>query len=305
VRPASRREPHYRLLGGSEIDALQERLARLPWQAPPASRETLGRRGGERRSRVLLPGGEYEESRAYLPGDDPRLLDWRLTARTGDLHTRIYREEHRPHFLALLDLRAGMRYATRGRLKATQALIACAGVAALAAREGAALGALLWAPEPRRLAWTRSLRAFLQAAAGPAPPLAHDPCRPPVHAGISALAAAAVPGCRLLVASDFRDLDERGARLLEELAAEYALQLVRLSDPSERELPSLGWIRLEDPQGLHRRWVDLGDRSARRAYAASMRRQREAVGERLARTHARLIEIDTTDDALAWLGAPA
>lgn len=45
-------------------------------------------------------GMEFDEARHYQPGDDIRAIDWRVTARTGKTHTKVYREEReRPVFL--------------------------------------------------------------------------------------------------------------------------------------------------------------------------------------------------------------
>ena len=46
---------------------------------------------------------EYDESRNYLPGDDVRHIDWRVTARTGRTHTKLFHEERqRPVYICVL-----------------------------------------------------------------------------------------------------------------------------------------------------------------------------------------------------------
>ena len=58
-------------------------------------------------------GMEYHESRPYQPGDDIRSIDWRVTARSGQTHTKIYREERERPVLLWLDLSHSMFFGTQ------------------------------------------------------------------------------------------------------------------------------------------------------------------------------------------------
>ena len=60
---------------------------------------------GRRASRLRGRGLEFEEIRAYLPGDDVRAIDWKVTARTGSPHVRVTREERDRPALILVDQR--------------------------------------------------------------------------------------------------------------------------------------------------------------------------------------------------------
>lgn len=91
---------------------------------------------GSQKSHRYGRGMDYAESRAYQPGDDIRRLDWRLTARSGKLHTKLFQEDHQGCLLILLDCHASMNFATRGRFKSVQA----ARAAALAAWQTSHLG---------------------------------------------------------------------------------------------------------------------------------------------------------------------
>ena len=58
-------------------------------------------------------GMEYHESRPYQPGDDIRSIDWRVTARSGQTHTKVYREERERPVLLWLDLSNSMFFGTQ------------------------------------------------------------------------------------------------------------------------------------------------------------------------------------------------
>lgn len=84
---------------------------------------------GRHASRLRGRGLNFEEIRRYLPGDDIRQMDWKVTARTKQPHIRVYTEERGRDVLLLVDQRLGMFFGSRKNFKSVTA----AEVAALAA----------------------------------------------------------------------------------------------------------------------------------------------------------------------------
>ncbi|HWU75619.1 MAG TPA: DUF58 domain-containing protein [Rhodanobacter sp.] len=95
---------------------------------------------GQQSSRLYGRGMDYAESRVYQAGDDVRRLDWRLTARSGKLHTKLYQEDREGCLLILLDTHASMRFGTRERFKSVQAARVAAAAAWYAVRAGERVG---------------------------------------------------------------------------------------------------------------------------------------------------------------------
>ena len=93
-----------------DLIGVRGQLAGLPLAA---MRRRASYRSGARDTRVRGRGMEYEESRAYVPGDDVRTMDWRVMARTGDAHTKIFAEEKERRFLLAVDLSPSMYFGTR------------------------------------------------------------------------------------------------------------------------------------------------------------------------------------------------
>lgn len=122
----------------AELLALRARVARVAW--PPVRSHASA--AGPQQTRLHGRGMDYAESRAYQPGDDVRRLDWRLTARSGKLHTKLFQEEREGRVLVLVDTHASMRFGTRARFKSVQAARAAALVAWLAVRAGERVGAV-------------------------------------------------------------------------------------------------------------------------------------------------------------------
>ena len=76
---------------------------------------------GRYASRLRGRGLNFEEMRRYLPGDDVRAMDWRVTARTRQPHVRIYTEEKDRSVLLLVDQRINMFFGSRDRMKSVTA----------------------------------------------------------------------------------------------------------------------------------------------------------------------------------------
>jgi uncharacterized protein (DUF58 family) len=73
--------------------------------------------GGEYHSIFKGQGIEFEEVREYQPGDDIRLIDWNVTARTGAPFVKKFREEREMLVMLLVDLSASGRFGTRSKSK--------------------------------------------------------------------------------------------------------------------------------------------------------------------------------------------
>ena len=120
----------------AELIALRGRVGRVR-VAPLQSRAM---RSGQQSSRLYGRGMDYAESRAYQAGDDVRRLDWRLTARSGKLHTKLFQEDREGCLLILLDTHTSMRFGTRERFKSVQAARAAAAAAWYSVRASERVG---------------------------------------------------------------------------------------------------------------------------------------------------------------------
>jgi uncharacterized protein (DUF58 family) len=122
----------------AELIALRTRVGR----AKLATLVSRSARSGQQSSRLYGRGMDYAESRVYQAGDDVRRLDWRLTARSGKLHTKLFQEDREGSLLILVDTHASMRFGTRVRFKSVQAARLAACAAWYAARAGERVGVM-------------------------------------------------------------------------------------------------------------------------------------------------------------------
>lgn len=259
-------------------------------------RRSAATRTGGHASRWRGRGVDFRESRVYQPGDDIRHMDWRVTARSGVAHTKLFEEEREHALLLMLDGNAGMHFGTRTRFKSVQAARAAALLAWMATAAGDRVGALGFGgglraevkPASGRRGCLRVLRALRDwdhAAAGGSESLsvALERTRRVLH-----------PGMRFILLSDGFSVDAAAWPLLARLATRHELGCVLISDPLEHAAPPPGRYALSSA-GM-RRLLDFGDRRLRedwpRAFA-DVRARTRAGFERLG---ARVVELSTDGD---------
>ncbi|MEL0081807.1 MAG: DUF58 domain-containing protein, partial [Gammaproteobacteria bacterium] len=190
-------------------------------------------RGGSHLSRFRGRGMEYEESRRYQPGDDIRTIDWRVTARNGTTHTKLFRDERERPVLVWLDYRPSMHFATVGAFKSVIAARSMALLAWTALHNGDRVGGMIFNDnehhEYRPLRGRKSMLAMLQAAGKQQdwrpleqPAAAPQSDQDTLEAALHRLQRLARPGSLLFLVSDFRGLsfhnDNPAKKLLSRLA---------------------------------------------------------------------------------------
>lgn len=185
-------------------------------------------------------GMEFEEHRRYVPGDEIRSIDWRVTARTGHTHVRNYREERERPVILACDLRAPMWFGSQGCFKAVLAARVAARFAWAASANGDRVGGLcLHAQhsESRPASGQRGVMRLFRLLCD-APPAAVQ--MPPLSQLVEELRRIARPGALIVVISDFHDFDSRGQQGLSMIGRHCELILGLVSDPLERQAPRPG-----------------------------------------------------------------
>lgn len=225
---------------------------------------------GDFRSAFFGRGLDFEESRLYQPGDDVRDMDWRTTARTGKPYLKIYREEHQPALHVLLDRGASMRFGSHVRLKVTQA-VRIAGLFAFAAMGSqTSIGGTLWQPGgfdlPAR-SGEEGAMALMRAALAPCPPLREpDSKRESFRDVLERISHILPAGSRLVVISDFSEMQEADTPLLLRLATRHHVIPFQVLDGVEAVLPDVGSVRFRDLASGRMRRLDTHSRAVREQY---------------------------------------
>lgn len=209
---------------------------------------------GRRGSRVRGRGLAFEELRQYVPGDDIRTMDWRVTARTQTPHVRVFTEEKDRPALFVVDQRINMFFGTRRAMKS----VAAAEVAALGAwrmlGQGDRVGGFVFGDD--RIAELRPhrsraavMRLLETVAAQNAALRADAPARrnqAQLDAVLDATARVATHDHLVVVASDFDGAGDRTRDLLLRLARHNDVVAALVYDPFLLSLPKSADLVVSD-----------------------------------------------------------
>ncbi|TDK23269.1 DUF58 domain-containing protein [Luteimonas aestuarii] len=244
-------------------------------------------------------GMEYAESREYAAGDDARHIDWKLTARSGRAHTKLYQAERERLTLVVADTAPALYFGTRVRFKSVQAARAGAIAAWAALRDGDRIAALRGsdaeAPVPPA-GGTRGALRVLDAL------VRWYTQRPDDDLGLAVALDHAQrllrPGSRLLVLADPASLDNVADQRWSALAAHNEVLVLLLDDPLERMPPR---ALLPFTGAGHRVELDLADGARHRRWQREFGGRCDAVVARL-RARGVRVEVVSTDAASdSWL----
>lgn len=251
------------ILSVRDIDALGVELAdifatkSLKLLANPRASESI--KQGEQASHYLGSGMEYDESRVYQQGDEVRRINWRLMARTGKAYTKLFLEERQESWTIILDKRQSMRFGTRKQLKVQQAIKAMGFFAWQAEKLGLPVELICMNKEVKTSPMYEGKGAFeslIARANMPCPPL-QVVGEPSLNDELLACQRRLQAGSRLMVVSDFHDLDDRTISLLVSLQQKVMVSVVLIFDAVEKNLPNLSGLKLQTMNG-----VEIADLSA-------------------------------------------
>jgi uncharacterized protein (DUF58 family) len=279
---------------------VDELLRRLRW---PLLRRLAVHPGGDERSRLRGAGIEYSDVREYQPGDDPRSIDWNLSARSDKTYVRESVPDRGADVWLLVDTSRSLDWGTARCLKRQTSLELAAAASHLLARHGNRIGALLFdrnihtviRPASGRSALLRLVAMVERALAVEAGGEATD-----ISTVLMETANLVRRPALLIVISDFM-VPEGWEATLGLLSLRHEVVAAWISDPREREIPDVGLVTFEDPETGSQLVVDTTSRTLRRRFKEAAEKQRLDLHARLVGSGAAVAELSTGEELLPQL----
>lgn len=262
---------------------------------------TRGRFGssGHALSPLRGRGMEYAESREYAHGDDARHIDWRLTARSGRPHTKLFQAERERLTLLVADTAPTLYFGTRVRFKSVQAARAGALAAWIAVRDGDRVAALRGSAREPPVAPASGARGALRVLDA----LVRWYARPPADdAGLAVAIDHARrllrPGSRLVVLADPASVASVPAERWPALALHNEVIVLLLADPLELDPPRSALPFLADGHPVE---LDLAAPAQRQGWKQAFRDPVDAALASLPARGVRVQVLASDAPSDAWL----
>ena len=262
-------------------------------------------------SNIRGRGIDFAEVRNYQPGDDVRTIDWRVTARTGEAHTKLFQEEKERPVLILVDQSQSMFFGSRVAFKSVIAAEVGALLAWTALDRGDRVGGVVFSEQghrevrPRRskhsvLRLLHEINDFNQRLNQQAPAANNQNY---LVEALRNMRRVVKHGCAVFIISDFETLADNGneeARLhLTQIARHNDLVGIHISDPLERQLPRPDLYSITN--GTDRARINTANPKFRDDYQHHFDQQVSDLRHEFTRHKAPLFELSTAEPVLTSL----
>jgi len=227
-------------------------------------------------------GLNFEEVREYAEGDDIRNMDWKVTARTGDPHLKVFREERERSVMLCVDQGPHMNFGTRGTFKSVQAARAAALLGWAANGLHDRVGGILFGNQDQNQSYfrpTKDRRALWRLLKALTSTVAEESGSSTPHLLADTLTKAnrgVGTGGLIFVIADFNQplLDLK--KSLSQLYQHHSVVLLPVDDPADKELPDMGQAIFRDAEG-HLVTVDTSNAAGRQTYRDQWQQRRSEL----------------------------
>jgi uncharacterized protein (DUF58 family) len=252
---------------------------------------------GDYKSPFRGQGMEFEEVREYVAGDDVRNIDWRVTARTGSAHVKIFTEERERTVLICVDANDTMRFGTKGTFKSIQAARAAALIGWYANSINDRVGTCVFGNvendmkfyKPKRS--RESLWKMLKLLSDKTP---NNNNIVALDETLKHMNKAAPTGSLIFIISDFAKINDSMQKQIGNLRKRCDVVLVSVNDPADMDIAAVGSLLFSD--GDNSSLINTDNKKGREIYAQKAMENNDRLMEIAMRFRISVISLATNRD---------
>lgn len=249
---------------------------------------------GEYHSAFKGMGMSFKEVKEYTAGDDPRFIDWNVSARMNNTYTKVFEEERELSVYILLDTSASNLFGTHQQNKQSLLVELAAVLAFSATNNNDKAGLLLF---------SNQVDKYIPTAKGKQHVLymiremvTHQPTSK--HTNITTallwLQSVAKHKSIVFILSDFAD--EGYHQALRATASKHDVIGIQVYDALDAQLPNIGLIQMQDAETGKTVWVDTNNKESRILYHHQFEKVQQEAIHTFKQARASLLQIATGED---------
>ena len=292
-----------------ELIALQQQAHKLDMSRRSYARSSST---GAHHSSFRGRGMDYQESRIYQAGDDIRNMDWRVTARSGKPHTKLYQEERERPVVMVVDFNPGMFFGSTKSLKSVLAAKVATLIAWSVASKGDRIGGLIMNASHHELSPKMGKRGVLQlirelvihsdpyeVLVKPSKTKGPNQSHTRLNDELKRLRRLAKPGSLIFLISDFYDIDDETSAHLRQISRHNDIQAIHIVDPLELMPPPPDQYTMTD--GEVNGVVNTKSKKGYDKYQGFLTEHHQKLNDVMHKNNIPMIQLSTKDDALLAL----
>ena len=227
-------------------------------------------------------GMAFSENREYQHGDEVRSINWNVTARMGTPYLKVFEEERELTVFIIADVSGSIDIGTRGSTKRDiiTELAAVLGFSALGNNDK--VGAILFSDKIEKFIPPKKGKSHVLRIIRELLDVESEGSGTDVTGALEHFLSAMKKRTVAFLLSDFRD--DGFEQLLKRAGRKHDFVALRLDDPIDKEIPSVGFFPIKDPETGKEDWIWSSSKKARTKYKATELKRCDALDKMFSRS---------------------
>jgi uncharacterized protein (DUF58 family) len=280
----------------SQTDAILKKVRHLEIKSKGLSRHLFS---GEYQSAFKGKGMSFSEVRSYQYGDDVRNLDWNVTARTGAAHVKVFEEERELTLMLLVDVSASALFGTQNTFKRDIMAEISAVLAFSANQNNDKVGLLLFSDQVEMYVPPKKGKAHILYLLKTLIRYESQNKKTDLNVALEYFSNIQKKRSICFLLSDFVSPDYQ--KSLSVNAKKHDIIGIKINDPAEKTLPTVGLLKVQDPETQQELWIDSDNAYIRQQYTQLFDNQEKTFEQCFAKSGSDSIKMQTTQSYIHTL----
>lgn len=250
--------------------------------------------GGEYHSVFKGRGMTFSEVREYQPGDDIRLIDWNVTARTGSPFIKVFEEERELTVYLLVDISASGLFSTTNVLKKDLNAEIAAVLGFSAIKNNDKVGLILFSDDVEKYIVPKKGKSHVLRVVRELLYFKPKKTKTSLKTALEFLLRIAKRKSVVFILSDFMDVDYWSS--LRIVNRKHDLIGCRIQDRVESNFPNIGMLKVSDAETGSDVWIDTSSEKNRKIFSSQAKMKTDQLEKQARKVGFDLVTIQTDED---------